>query len=101
MIYLWKVEKDELVLDLREVLKYEDLAAIYRRDSTSKSKDKAMKEFRYIDFIANRDGYCVQNGLNSNDAHEFAREHSGLPTGWKPDDAVIKAIKCAKRLNGG
>lgn len=100
MIYLWRLEGDKLVLNLKEILKYDELGIIYRRD---KSNDKmiAYREFRYLDFICDRDSYCVQNGFSNIESHNFAVEHSGMPKTYAPDDIVKKAISVCRRLNGG
>lgn len=100
MIHVWKIEKDELVLNLRELLKYPEFASLYTRD-TMNGKLMAKREFKYIDFIANRDGHCVKEGYDSKEAHEFAVKNSGLPSDYKPDKYVSRAIEKAQELNGG
>lgn len=100
MIYLWRLEKETLVLNLEEILKYDDLAIIYRRDQSA-DKYMAKREFKYIDFIANRDSYCVENGFSDRESHNFAVEHSGLPKDYKPDKLIVKGVQTSRRLNGG
>jgi len=100
MIYLWKLNGDELELNLPEILKYTSLAKIYSRD-TMAGKVSAKREFKYIDFLANRDSFCVLQGLSKEEAHKFAKKHSRLPKDWAPDEYLVKAIECAKSLNGG
>lgn len=100
MIYLWKVEGQKLVLNLAEILKYPDIAAIYIRD-TSSNKMISSREFKYIDFIANRDSFCVREGYNEKEAHEFACKNAFMPQDYTPDKQVIKAINKCKELNGG
>ena len=51
MIYLRRIEHDKLVLNLAELLAYDELGIIYRRDKTA-DKAFAYREFRYIDFIS-------------------------------------------------
>lgn len=100
MIYLWRLEGDSLVLNLKEILKYDELGIIYRRD---KSNDKmlAKREYRYLDFIADRDSYPIMNGLSNLEAHNFAVEHAGMAKDYKPDDIMKKAVEVCRRLNGG
>ena len=100
MIYLWRVEQEELVLNLREILKYKEFESIYLRDA-SNGKMLSKREFRYIDFIANRESYCVREGLNKTEAHNFAIKNSGLPSDYKADKYIERAIEKAKELNGG
>lgn len=100
MIHVWKVEGQELVLNLKELLKYSEFTAIYARD-TSNGKALAKREFKYIDFIVNRDGYCVREGYNEKEAHAFAVKNAGMPSDYTPDKAVAKALAKAKELNGG
>ena len=47
MIHAFKIENDNLVLDVEEVLQYDILRDIYVRDN-SKNKEFAYKEFRFI-----------------------------------------------------
>lgn len=99
--HLWKIENNQtLVLNLREILKYNELAIIYTRDKTN-GKLQALNEFRYIDFHANRESVPIVSGFNDKETHAFAIKHSYLPDSYKPDDAVKKAIKKAKELNAG
>lgn len=99
--HLWRVENNkELVLNLREILKYNELAIIYTRDKTN-GKMQALNEFRYIDFFANRESFPIVSGFNEKETHNFAIKHSYLPDSYKPDESVKKAIKKAKELNAG
>ena len=100
MIHVWRVEGAELVLNLKELLKYDEFKILYVRD-TSNGKMLAHREFKYIDFIANRDSHCVREGFNEKEAHTFAVKNSGLPSTYMPDKFVIKAVNLAKELNGG
>jgi hypothetical protein len=100
MIHVWRVEGQELVLNLRELLKYTEFNSVYIRDA---SNDKALskREFKYIDFITNRDGFCVKEGYNDKEAHVFAVKNVGMPSDYIPDKYVLRAIDKARELNGG
>lgn len=101
MIHLWTVTGDTLTLNNSEILKYKELAIIYKRDETD-DKAFARKEFRYIDFLSNREGYCILNGLSKKDAHKHAVLNSNLHVDYKPDTFVKIAIsKVYDELNGG
>ena len=100
MIYLWNIEGEELRLNLKEILKYDEIAVLYRRDR-SPDKTVSRREFRYLDFIVDRDSYPMQNGLSNMEAHKFAIEHSGLPKDYMPDEEIKRAIKVCRKLNGG
>lgn len=100
MIYLWRLEGDTLVLNLKEILKYDELGIIYKRDHSS-DKMFAKREYRYLDFVSDRDSYPIMNGLSNQEAHNFAVEHAGMARDYKPDDIMIKAIHVCRRLNGG
>ena len=99
--HLWKIENNQtLVLDLREILKYNEFAIIYNRDKTN-GKLQAHNEFKYIDFHANRAGVPIISGFSASETHAFAIKHSNLSDKYLPDDAVKKAIRKAKELNSG
>ena len=92
MIHVWKVEGDTLEINKEALLQYPALAAILQRDHYA-GKEMAHKEFKYINFIADRNGYCIINGLSKKESHEYAVQHSGLPTTYIPDAKVIAAIQ--------
>ncbi len=71
MIHVWKVEGDRLELNKEQLLQYKALSDIYGRD-TSKGKEFALMELRYINFRADKNGYCLNNGLSDKEAHEYA-----------------------------
>lgn len=99
MIHAFKIENDNLVLDVEEILQYDILRDIYVRDN-SKNKEFAYKEFRFIHFLSDRKGYIVKAGLNKKDAYEFARSNSNLPDGYTPDNLVLTAVDFVKsKLN--
>jgi len=99
--HLWKIENNQtLVLNLREILKYNEFAIIYNRDKTN-GKLQAHNEFKYIDFHSNRAGVPIVSGFNAKETHEFAIKHSNLSDKYLPDEHVKKAIKKAKELNSG
>ena len=100
MIYLWRLEGQELVLNLKEILKYDELAAIYKRDKPA-DKMIAKRDFKFIDLIADRDSFCVREGLSLTEAITFAAKNSNMPSDFKPDKQIMKAIEKAKELNGG
>ena len=101
MIHLWTIKGDTLVLNISEILKYKELAIIYKRDETD-NKSFAHKEFRYIDFLSNREGYCILNGLSKKEMHLHAIRNSNLHEDYKPDTFVKIAIsKVYDELNGG
>ena len=100
MIYLWTVNGSELELNLKELLKYKELTEIYVRDKMN-GKLIAKREFKYIDFMSNRESFPIREGLNKIDAHKFAVKHSGLPVDWTTDKLVEDAIFLCNGLNGG
>lgn len=100
MIYLWTINGSDLELNLKELLKYEELTKIYARDKMN-GKLIAKQQFKYIDFMSNRESYPIREGLNKIDAHNFAVKHSGLPLDFKPDKAIEDAIFVCQGLNGG
>ena len=96
MIHLWTIDnKDNLELNVTELLKYPLLATIYQRD-TSDGKRLSREYFKYLDHITSTNGYCVKNGLNDADAHLYAFNQTRLdktyvfPTNNK---AIIKWVK--------
>jgi len=101
MIHLWNVTGDTLNLNVSEILKYKELTVIYKRDNTD-DKSFAHKEFRYIDFLSNREGYCIVNGLSKKEAHKHAVLNSNLHKDYIPDAFIKIAInKVYDELNGG
>lgn len=92
MIHALKIENDNIVLDVEEILQYPLLQQIYARD-TSKNKDFAYKEFRFIHFLTDRKGYITKAGLSKIEAQAYARENSNLPPSYKPDKVIIEAIE--------
>lgn len=96
MIHIWRITDSlELELNVEELLKYPILADIYKRD-TSDGKFLSTEYFKYLDFITNPKGYCVMNGLNSQDADIYARRQTRLPKEFylpKNTKGVIKYIK--------
>lgn len=101
MIHLWNVIGDTLTLNVSEILKYKELAIVYKRDQTD-NKSFAYKEFRYIDFLSNREGFCIVNGLSKKEAVKHAILNSNLHPDYKADTFVNIAIcKVYDDLNGG
>lgn len=100
MIYLWTIKNSEIELNLKEILKYKQTEYIYARDKMN-GKDRAKQEFKYIDFMSNRDSFPIREGLSYNDSHKFAVLHSGLPKDYTADKYVKEAIELCKTLNGG
>lgn len=100
MIYLWTVSGSDLELNIKELLKYKELAEIYSRDKTD-GKLIAKQHFKYIDFMSNRDSFPIREGYNKLDAHKFALKHSGLSNNFKTDGAIEDAIFLCQGLNGG
>lgn len=96
MVHGFKIENDSLVLDVEEILQYPTLAEIYRRDD-SKDKTFALKEFRFILFLADRKGYVTKAGLTKKEAIEYARKNAGLNDLYEPDDVIFKAIELVKK----
>jgi len=93
MIHVWKVEGDKLELNKEELLQYPALAAILQRDQYP-GKEFALKEFKYINLLADKNGYCILNGLDKKSAHAYAVQFSGLPKDYVPDAKVKAAIQC-------
>ena len=78
MIHLWTIDsKDNLELNVTELLKYPLLAAVYQKD-TSPEKKLSKEYFKYLDHITATSGYCVKNGLNDADAHLYAFNQTRL-----------------------
>lgn len=99
MIHALKIENDRIVLDVEEILQYPILRKIYVRDD-SKGKDFAYKEFKFIHFLTDRKGYIVKAGLPKPDAYKYAIENSDLPSTYKPDADILKAIEfVTKNMN--
>lgn len=96
MVHGFKIENDSLVLDVEEILQYPTLAEIYRRDD-SKDKAFALKEFRFILFLADRKGYVTKAGLTKKEAIEYARRNAGLNDLYEPDALIFKAIEIIKK----
>lgn len=96
MIHAFKIENDSLAIDVQQILMYEPLAEIYKRDD-SPSKEFAYKEFKYIYFIADNKGYINRNGLKGRQAHLYAADNSGLHDSYQPDDVVKRAIDVVRR----
>lgn len=96
MVHGFKIENDSLVLDVEEILQYPTLAEIYRRDD-SKDKSFALKEFRFILFLADRKGYVTKAGLTKKEAIEYARRNAGLNDLYEPDALIFKAIEIIKK----
>lgn len=78
MIHLWYIDNnDNLVLDIKELLKYPILAKIYQND-ISTEKTTAREFFKYIDFRTSSTGYIRRNGLNDKEAHKYALSQTKL-----------------------
>lgn len=92
MIHAFKIENDALTIDVQQILMYEPLAEIYKRDD-SKNKEFAYKEFKYIYFIADNKGFIKRNGLKGREAHNYATSNANLNDSYEPDDVVKQAIK--------
>lgn len=90
-IHAFKLENDNLELDVKEILKYDLLARIYKRDP-SKNKDMAYKEFKYIYLLADSKGYIFKAGLSNTAARKYAKQHAGLNDSYKPDKDVESAV---------
>jgi len=85
---------------LSEILKYPKIAKVYTRDRME-GKMLAKREFRYIDFLVNRDSFCIREGLSDAEAIAFAKHNSGLPKEYVADKIVIEATETCRHLNGG
>lgn len=96
MVHAFKIENDNLELDVEQILQYPALRVIYARDD-SKDKEFAYKEFRFIHFMSDRKGYIVKSGMNKQEAVKFATENSGLNELYKPDKEVWEAIEFIKK----
>ena len=96
MIHIWKVTDDsKLDLNIEELLKYPILANIYRSDKDV-DKFNAKEYFKYLDFITNPKGYCISNGLNTSEAHNYAFRQTNLPKDFefpKNNKDIIKFVK--------
>lgn len=94
MVHLWKIERDNLVLDVEELLKYPILANVYRSDK-SKDKFESKEYFKYIDFITNPRGHCYVTGLNEKESHEYSLRQTRLPEDYefpKNNKDIIKFV---------
>lgn len=100
MIYLWKIEKNDIKLNLEELLKYDEFRIIYLRDKNP-SKHIATQHFKYIDFIANRDSFPNREGYSESESRKFAAINSGLGDKFIADKDLNIAIAKARQLNGG
>lgn len=100
MIYLWKINRDNIELNLEELLKYDEFKIIYLRDKTT-DRIIAKKHFRYIDFLANRDSFPKREGYSESEARKFAAINSGLGEKFVADKDLNIAINKANQLNGG
>lgn len=95
MIHAFKIENDSLIIDVQQVLMYEPLAVIYKRDD-SPNKEFAFKEYKYIYFLADNKGFINRNGLKGRQAHLYATDNAGLRDSYEPDDVVKRAIQVVK-----
>lgn len=95
MIHIWTIdENDNLELNLVELLKYPILTGVYKSDK-SKDKFESFEYFKYLDIITNPRGYCVTNGLNEKDSHEYALRQTRLPKDYifpKNNKDIIKFV---------
>lgn len=96
MVHAFKIENDNLELDIEQILQYPALSVIYKRDD-SKDKSFAYKEFKFIHFLSDRKGYITKAGLNKVEAYKFAKENSGLSELYQPDKEVLEAIEFIKK----
>lgn len=94
MIHIWQIDdKDRLVLNVKELLKYPMLAAIYQNDY-SKEKHISHEYFKYLDYMTNSSGYCVRHGLSFKEAHTYSHRQTTLPSDFKfpPHNADVVAF---------
>ena len=94
MIHIWKIIDNNLDLNIEEVLKYPELANIYRNDK-SKDKFESREYFKYLDFRTNPRGYCLTNGLNEKESHEYSLRNTRLPVDFefpKNNKSIIKFV---------
>lgn len=96
MIHIWYIDaKDNLVLNIHELLKYNLLAKVYEQD-TSTAKYLSKEYFKYLDYLTAAGGYCVKNGLNTKDAHIYAKDQTKLPRDFvlpKNHKEILKFVK--------
>ena len=95
MIHLWTIDsKDNLELNVTELLKYPLLAAVYQKD-ISNGKTLSKEYFKYLDHLTSTSGYCIKNGLNDKDAHLYAYNQTRLTKDYvfPPNNkAIIKWV---------
>ena len=95
MIHIWKITSDnKLDLNVEELLKYPLLANIYINDK-SKDNFNSTEYFKYLDFITNPRGYCITNGLNTLESHNYAKRQTRLPSDFifpKENNDIIKFV---------
>ena len=82
---------NKLELSTPEILLIPEFKRILDKDSSSK-KELAFKEFNYIYQIADYKSYCNRNGLNGDDAYNYAVNTAQLPNGYIINKDVELAI---------
>lgn len=94
MIHLWKIENNNLDLNVEELLKYPILANVYRADK-SKDKFESKEYFKYVDFITNPRGHCYVTGLNQKESHDYSLRQTRLSEDYefpKNNKDIIKFV---------
>lgn len=91
---LFKLEKNKVVVNA-PALTIKDFKALWSRD-TSKTKEKAIREFSYIYFLV--DWNSVYQSIAEDERHAMLKEDLDLGDTWEPDHLVIQAKKRYEEL---
>lgn len=100
MIKLFEIIENELVFLRDEALMIKEFKAIWNRvrsmsgDNDGRKKKLNMLELQYVQKMG--EALYDSNlyvGFSDKEKHERIVEDFGFPDGWKPDDAVVAAVK--------
>lgn len=95
MIHIWKIENNEIEIDIDQLHRYKPLAKFYNED-VSENKIHSKEVFKYIDYIVNTRGYCRIHGLSNKSAHIYALSQTRLKSNFVQDNTIKTLIEYVK-----